>query len=509
MTQPWSLEFGGIHLGTRPSEANCEMAPETPFRMLFLSDFRGRGSRGAGQGTDWKPIAIDRDNFEQVMARLGVEVHLTLPDRSEPLALRFAELDDFHPDRLYQRVPVFEELRQLRGRLQNPATFAQAADEVRSWGKLPPERSQPEALSAKPLSGPSSEELLELTFGSTPSIPSRQPVTDPLQEYIRKLVKPYTVPGASADEAVMLKVVDEVTAARMRAILHHPAFQAIEAAWRGLALLVRRLDTDDKIKLFLLDILFEELATDLKTADLSTSRTYGVLVEQPLGTPGRIPWAVVVGNYTFAPTVADAVLASRLAYLSQAAVAPFLAGANSLFLGCASLAATPDPHDWKQLPDPKGSEIWQTVRQLPQAAYLGLALPRFLVRQPYGAEGSRSEFFAFEEMTPDADHEAYLWGNSAFVCAMLLGMAYEQMGWQLRPGVVEDIDGLPTWVREEDGERALLPCGETLLLNRASNALWKRGLIAVQSIQGRDAIRVAQFPSLADPPQPLAGRWRC
>jgi type VI secretion system protein ImpC len=344
-------------------------------------------------------------------------------------------------------------------------------------------------------------------LGSTPGVPSRQPAADPLQAYIRKLVEPHTVPGASADEAALLQVVDEVTAAQMRAILHHPAFQAVEAAWRVLALLVRRLDTDDKIKLCLLDVLFDELATDLKAADLSTSRTYRVLVEQPLGTPGGVPWAVVVGNYTFAPTVADAVLASRLAHLSQAASAPFLAGAHALFLGCASLAATPDPRDWKQGPDPKGSELWQALRQLPQAAYLGLALPRFLVRQPYGAEGSDAECFAFEEMIPEADHEAYLWGNSAFACALLLGQAYEHMGWRLRPGVVEDVDGLPTWVRKVDGDRALLPCGETLLLDRAADALRKRGLIAVQSIQGRDAIRIAQFPSLADPPQPLAGRW--
>jgi type VI secretion system protein ImpC len=506
MTKPWSLEFGGIQLGTHPSAADRELDPETPFRMLLLGDFSGRGSCGGSSDADWKPYTLDRDNFEQVMTRLKVEVRLTMPDRSEPLALRFAELDDFHPDRLYQRVPIFEELRQLRSRLRNPATFNQAADEVRSWGKLPPEPAPPKPPPEQPLTGLSGEELLELMLGNTPSAASRQQTADPLQTFIRKLVEPHVVPGASADETALLQVVDEVAAARMRAILHHPVFQAIEASWRALALLIRRLDTDGKLKLFVLDVSRDELAADLKATDLSRSRAYRVLIEQPLGTPGGVPWAVVTGNYTLTPTVADGVLASRLVHLCQAAGAPFLAGAHPAFLGCASLAATPDPEDWQSPPDPKGNEVWQAVRQLPQAAFLGLALPRFLLRQPYGAEGAVSESFTFEELLPDAGHEEYLWGNSAFLCALLLGQAYEHMGWRLRPGVIADVDSLPTWIRETDGERALLPCAETLLLDRAVNALGKRGLIAVQSMQGRDAVRIAQFPSLAEPPRTLAGQ---
>lgn len=501
MTQPWSLEFGGISLGTKGAAAPREANADEPFRMLVLGDFGGRG-----EGSKGKPIQLDRDNFEQVMSKLGVEVRLTLPDQAEPLSLRITELDDFSPDRLYQRVPVFEELRLLRGRLQNPRTFAEAAAEVRSWGKQSPAEAPAEGALGKPLTDLSSDELLEMMLGGSASPAPTAPKSDPLQDYIRKLVEPHVIAGA--DESALVEVVDEVAAARMRALLHHPSFQALEAAWRSLALLVRRLDTDGNLKLYLLDVSREELTADLQAADLSASRAYQFLVEQPLGTPGGVPWALFVGNYTFAPTLADAALAARLAHLSQAAGAAFVAGAKPSFVGVKSLASASDPQDWTTPPDAKGAEVWQALRQLPQADHFGLALPRFLLRQPYGKEGSLSEEFVFEEITPDSDHEDYLWGNSAFIGALLIGQAFERRGWGFRPGMVEDCDGLPTWVREVDGESELLPCAEVLLRDKAARGLWERGLIAVQSIQGRDAIRIAQFPSIADPAKPLAGRWQ-
>jgi type VI secretion system protein ImpC len=305
----------------------------------------------------------------------------------------------------------------------------------------------------------------------------------------------------------LVEVVDEVAAARMRAILHHPVFQALESAWRAVALLVRRLDTDGGLKLFLLDLRRDDLAEDLKATDLIQSRAARVLVG-PRETPGGVPWAVLVGNYTFGPTLADGARLARLAHLARAAGAPLLASADPALVGCRSLAATPDPENWKQMPDPNGIETWQALRRIPATAYLGLALPRFLLRQPYGKEGSLSEEFPFEEMIEESTHEDYLWGNPAFACALLLGKAYERRGWRLRPGEMDEIEGLPTWVREVEGDRSLLPCAEVLLRDRAANVLMDHGLIPVQSVQGTDTIRVPQFVSLAQPTRGLAGRWK-
>ena len=104
-------DFGEVHLdvdpGTRPSATMLE--PETPFRILLLGDFSGRSS------TSWKPVEVDRDNLEEVLARVG-------PGFS---GMRFQQLDDFHPDRIYAQSGLFQGLREMRRKLETPSTFTE------------------------------------------------------------------------------------------------------------------------------------------------------------------------------------------------------------------------------------------------------------------------------------------------------------------------------------------------------------------------------------------------
>jgi type VI secretion system protein ImpC len=303
--------------------------------------------------------------------------------------------------------------------------------------------------------------------------------------------------------------VDQVTADQMRAVLHHPAFQALESAWRGVHLLTRRLDTDEGLKLYLLDVTKEELAADLAGAqDLRGSGAYQVLVEQTVGTPGAAPWALLVGAYTFGPTAEDALLLARLGLLARAAGAPFLAGADPRLFGCASPAATPGPDDWEVPFDAEAKELWAALRATPQAAWLGLAAPRFLLRQPYGEGSNPAEAFAFEELPGGGPHEGYLWGNPAFACALLLGEAFNRAGWGLRPEMFLEIDSLPAHVYEEGGESQLKPCAEVVLTQRAAARILESGVMPLLSVRGSDKVRLGRFQSLAEPPAPLAGRWQ-
>jgi type VI secretion system protein ImpC len=148
------------------------------------------------------------------------------------------------------------------------------------------------------------------------------------------------------------------------------------------------------------------------------------------------------------------------------------------------------------------------LRRSPEAAYVGLALPRFLLRLPYGREGERVEAFDFQELPDGGSHDAYLWGNPAFACACLLGRAFSEHGGGLRPGVVQEIEDLPIYVYEEDGERRVKPCAEVLLTVRAAEIILERGLMPLLSFRARDVVRLARFQSIRDPLTPLAGRWR-
>src|SRR5262249_42515718 len=152
-------------------------------------------------------------------------------------------------------------------------------------------------------------------------------------------------------------------------------------------------------------------------------------------------------------------------------------------------------------------EAWAAVRRLAEAPYLGLALPRFLLRLPYGEDTAPTEQFRFEEMPEGSSHEAYLWGHPALLCVCLMAQAFSQFGWGFRPGILDEVDGLPVHVYHTAGEGRAKPCAEVVLSERAIERMLRKGLMPLLSLPGRDAVRVVRFQSLADPPTPLAGRW--
>jgi type VI secretion system protein ImpC len=513
MAESTSLRVGEIKLtsGTQGNRASVD--PETPFRMLVLGNFRGQG-RKSGQHplVQRKPVLVDRDNLAEVLAKLGAEV--SMPSGSNPqerITVAVRDLDDLEPDQLFQRLSVFESLRDLRRRLQDPAKFAAAAAEIKGWATAAkivaptsPASPSPVAKSISPAN------LLDQILGESSTarietVPAA-PVASDWDRFVQSVVEPYAVAGTDPRRPEFEALVDEAISAQMRTLLHHPDFQELEAAWRGLLFLVRRVETDANLKLYLLDVAKEELTKDLLGVDdLSQTGVYHHLVERTVGTPGAQPWALVVGAYTFGPGTQDVEILANVAKIASAAGAPVLAAAHSAVLGCPSLVSHCDPRDWQL--DPAIQEIWQQLRRLPEAAFLGLVLPRFLLRLAYGKNGTTTEQFAFDEMPRGSTHENYLWGNPALACAVLLGQAFGSSGWNLDLGSRLEIDGLPTPVYEEEDERMTKPCAEVLLNTRAVERILDQGLMPLLSLANSDAMRLARFQSVALPAAPLAGRW--
>src|SRR5216684_93828 len=139
------FSYADVHLEVDPEEASladvvAEPDPidppdeDTPFRILVMGDFSGRASRGIREGSRLglrRPLLVDRDNVEAILAKLAVEIWLKQNDpHAAAVAVSFDEMDDFHPDRLYARIPVFAKLREMREQLEDPATFRQAAREL-------------------------------------------------------------------------------------------------------------------------------------------------------------------------------------------------------------------------------------------------------------------------------------------------------------------------------------------------------------------------------------------
>jgi type VI secretion system protein ImpC len=353
-------------------------------------------------------------------------------------------------------------------------------------------------------------------------------VPDDLERFVRRVTEPHLAAVPDSRQAEVLAVIDRALSSQMRALLHVPAFQALEAAWRAVFLLVRRLETDSQLKLYLIDISKPELAedlggsqdlpsadlpradlrsADLRSKDLRSAGLFRLLVDRSVGTPGAEPWALVVGNYTFGPNRQDASILARLAQIASAAGAPFLAGASPRAVGCESFAETPYPEDWKAEAEGDDSAAWAALRQLPEAGYLGLALPRFLLRLPYGPTTDPVESFSFEEMPDSPAHEDYLWGNPAFACALLLAQSFSDNGWQMRPGAPSELDGLPLHVYKRDSDSELKPCAEALLTERAAGKILERGPMPLVWLKGQDAVRLVRFQSMAEPLGALKGKW--
>jgi type VI secretion system protein ImpC len=379
-------------------------------------------------------VLVDCDNFDEVMEEMSIR--LDLPRCS----MRFKELDDFHPDHIYRTTPVFEQLENLR-----------------------PAQPKPQA----PRAG-----LLDEMIGHTESRATRAEDAGDLAAFIERVTAKHLADRPDAAKMEWKAKVKAVASAQMKAILHHPDFQALESAWRSVYMLVMGLGAEEGIQIAICDITLDEVTADADAFAVWLS--------------GARPWSLVVGNYGFGQGTKDAHRLALLGRAARAAGAPLLAEA--------------------QPPDGEGSDEWRALRRSTEAHWVGLALPRFLVRLPYGKSTSPVESLEFEEM-PVSTHGEYLWGNPAFCCAYLIGQAFRAHGWEMRPGMVRRMDGMPHHVYQSEGQATSKPCAEVLLSEREAEELLDQGYMPLASLKDQDAVLLVRFCSIAEPAAPLSGRW--
>ena len=478
---------------------------EPPFRILVLGDWSGDAAKK--DIAERRPIEVDRDNFDALIARFGTKVDIP-QSNGETLTLEFRDLDDFHPDRIFERLPMFERLRDLRKRLLSPDKFNEAAGEVRSWFKVDePSRPEPAAVSesAEPIA---SDGLLDaILSGSTAAAPKPAASGD-VAALIKDLVRPHLVSVDENEQAALLAAVDAATSDLMRHILSDKRFKSLESAWRGLYLLIRRAETGTELKIFLLDLTKNEFCDGLKNvSDLRGSALFKIVVTEAVDTPGGEPWAAVVGNYSFGPVKDDVAALMRVAKIGATADTPFVSHIRPEVLGISSLASNTDPSKWDFSTDGEAGKLWAVLRGLPEAEYLGMTIPRFLARLPYGRDSEPLEKFQFEELEGTPAHDDYVWTNSCFAAALLMAQTFCSYGWQMDRRFIQDIEQLPMHMYKVNGETVYQPCAEVLLTQNACEQMMEFGLMPLISYKNTDHVKLARFQSIADPITGLRGRW--
>jgi type VI secretion system protein ImpC len=307
---------------------------------------------------------------------------------------------------------------------------------------------------------------------------------------IDRIVSPHVSPVQDPRQLQAVKKVDEEIAGRMRAILHDPGFQKVEAAWRAVDFLLRRIETGTQLSLHVLDFSYEDYLLDAApTGELESSYLYKLLVPEA-GALGSRRWSLIVGLYQVSPHAGELQALTRIAALASLAGAPFLAGAAPQFVDAPDFDTHPDPHEWKDKMEDVAAGLWRDLRHNPESQWIGLAMPRFLLRLPYGKNTSSVDEFEFEEMPGLPAHGDYLWGNPSVACACALVT-----------GSLE-LSGMPVHTYKLDGEAEMKPCAEMWFTDRAVDRFLKAGLMGLASIKNSDAIRVLRLQSInADNPK--------
>jgi type VI secretion system protein ImpC len=491
---------------TKPSRTGIEMNltfakrgqvarkdPDQPLRVLVLGDFAGRAGRPGDVMVRVRPRRINPADIDAVLRAVAPQLELEL-GHGRTLNLHFEQMEDFHPNELFERLDLFAPLRSLRRELKDPARAADALSRIRARAAAGASAATPVEVPARAPDESGRDAVARLL--GRPSAEPAKPQSNAsrmVDAFVRPLMPAQVSAPAPAELAQVQRTVDETISALMRGVLHDPNFRALESTWRGLVWLASQLCETEDIELFILDLSKSELGAQWSSGSQEPALEMlmtGAAVPQL----GDAPWGIIVGDYDFEMTVEDVELLGHLASASARAGAAFVTGAQ-----------------WSAVANEAengASRAWADLRSRSEASYLGVAAPGFLLRLPYGQKSDRIDPFEFEELARPSDYAQCLWGNPALACAALLGLSFIQSGWNLTPGDLLELPGLPVHVyRDEDGETVQAPCAEAWLSSANAEQLSTRGFMALQAVRGSDKVRLQRFQSVHNPPTTLSGPW--
>jgi len=299
----------------------------------------------------------------------------------------------------------------------------------------------------------------------------------------------------------MIAEIDKRLSKQADAIIHHKDFQNVESAWRGLKMVVDRTDFRENIKLELLSVTKDELLEDFEDApEITKSGLYKHAYTAEYGHFGGQPYGAIISNYAFNPGAQDIKLLQNVASVSAMSHAPFIAGAGPEFFGLDNFDGLPNLKDLESIFEGPQFAKWQAFRESEDARNVGLTLPRFMLRQPYGEENP-VKAFNYQENVDDSN-ENFLWGNASYAMATNLTRSFAQYRWcpniigPQSGGMVED---LPVHKYLEHGEIKTKQPTEVALSDRKEFELAEQGFMGLTVRKGTDN---ATFFSATSPQKP-------
>jgi type VI secretion system protein ImpC len=292
----------------------------------------------------------------------------------------------------------------------------------------------------------------------------------------------------------------------MNEILHAPEVRQMEGTWRGLHYLVNNTETDEMLKIRVFNVSKKELSRTLrkfKGTAWDQSPLFKKVYEEEFGQFGGQPYGSLVADFHFDHSPPDVELLGELAKIAAAAHAPMITGANPSLFQMDSWSELANPRDLTKIFQTPEYAAWRSLRESDDSRYIGLAMPRFLGRLPYGAKTMPVEEFAFEEDTEGADSSKYTWVNAAYAMAVNINRSFKIYGWCSRIRGVEAggaVEGLPSHTFPTDDGGVDMKCPtEIAISDRREAELAKNGMMPLIHRKNTDVAAFIGAQSLHKP----------
>jgi type VI secretion system protein ImpC len=333
---------------------------------------------------------------------------------------------------------------------------------------------------------------------------------DMVKEFVSQVLEGHMTLTRDAEASIQARIaqIDRLISLQLNEVLHYPAFQKLEGTWRGIKYLIDQSETNDMLKIKVLNASKRELLKDLQRApEFDQSALFKKVYEEEFGVFGGAPFASLVGDYEFGRGPEDMELLERISQVASSAHAPFLTAANSDMLNLSSYTQLGAPRDLGKIFDSTEYAKWKSFRQSDDSRYVALTLPHILMRLPYGKDTKQIDAFDYEEAVDGSDHSKYLWGNAAYGLAARLTNSFAKHGWCAAIRGVEGgglVEGLPAHTfRTDEGDVALKCPTEVAITDRREKELADQGLVPLVHCKGTDyaaffSVQTVNKPKLYD-----------
>ena len=520
----------GITIQSHPQVQARKKPPESPFHILFVGDLIPQ----ARMPSDWSDRAhiyadVNKETFADLLQHLAPRLSLDVPDfishtkKAVEINLQFDDLKAFRPESIAGQVPVLARLFKVKNlvegvkkgdvALSDFITRAEAAGlepdlaqrfyDVLSAPHKPaspdtPLAGRPEVTSPDQDAGKLSSLLQMVDLGSGAPAGKKPDAMDALLTAISSDETGSTsrngstggIEGSAAD--MVIADLTQMLGDQTNAILHHHEFQRLEASWRGLRFLVDRIDFRKGTGLSVLAAPREHLNSALVHQLLNLQPE----VQQQLA---ATPVSVVIADYEFDASHGDIELLREIAETMSGVQVPLVASAGAGFFGLEDPSQIAGlPVVWQYFDRPE-YVAWNSLRDQAVSAYVTLALPRFLLRFPYGPENPVKGFQFMESMGENAT--SFVWGSGGVAAATAMARSVAETGWPTRITGSDGggrIENLPLWQPFTRGPKNRIPLDVSIPDDKLVE-LAGAGFLVLTCRANTDAAYIAFAPTIHRP----------